>query len=629
MKMRSSRIIPILSSVFLFAAGAAPAPDQAGTPATLTFAARGKNAAHPRGQNTWASDPTIGAQADKIFSQPPLSAAVTMKFDPLPALSELPQPLPKLMLPESATMAQLDEEKKQREAALESIRQTDAAADAAHQEAVRRLEAAKLEKEKRQKELAAKRKALAPVFQEAATTEAERRKLEKETVKLQMAAAEAARQAEAAKRKLDDAVAKSGEKVKASQQAGGELNVATAELASLGRELDDLSQWLTKADALRQQARLSQQQAEQDLEKIASSAGQILRAEREGKRQAIQEKIAAIESQVQALQAQGARFDSTLGPLRELGVAGTEAIKKIEEKQGAINRQISELQTEAKRLSAEAGDLPGSGAANFPGTPPGVARTDKNPALPPGFTAAANSLGMKFATAGDVQFSIYLTTRKNFEAFAAATHLKSDAWRNPGFQQDPDHPVVNVTWREAEAFCKWLTEKERKSGLLKTGQSYRLPTDVEWSKAVGLPAETGATPEERDMKVQDVYPWGSQWPPPAGAGNYAGGETRADIAILNYNDGYAHTSPVGKFRVNAFGLSDMGGNVWQWVGDFWNSENRAKVLRGGSWDNGAIPLSLLSSCRISSPPDTMHDTYGFRIVKSVEAGKVHHRKANN
>jgi formylglycine-generating enzyme required for sulfatase activity len=68
-------------------------------------------------------------------------------------------------------------------------------------------------------------------------------------------------------------------------------------------------------------------------------------------------------------------------------------------------------------------------------------------------------------------------------------------------------------------------------------------------------------------------------------------------------------------------LYDMGGNVWQWVSDYWNAENRAKTLRGGSWYNGAIPLSLLSSCRISSSPDTLHDTYGFRIVKATETTK--------
>ena len=251
-----------------------------------------------------------------------------------------------------------------------------------------------------------------------------------------------------------------------------------------------------------------------------------------------------------------------------------------------------------------------------------------------------NSLGMKFVPVGDVQVSVYLTTVANFGAFAKATQLASQVWRNPGFKQGPDHPVVNVTWREADAFCRWLTAEERRAGLLKSNELYRLPSDLEWSKAVGLSAETGATPEERDMGVQDVYPWGKEWPPPHDAGNYAGVETQSDIPIPGHNDGFPNTSPVGKFRVNAFGLYDMGGNVWQWVSDDWNSEKpakttsfwqwvsdfwkpakQAKALRGASWYNGAIPLSLLSSCRISSSPDTLHDTYGFRIVKVTEPRK--------
>ena len=240
---------------------------------------------------------------------------------------------------------------------------------------------------------------------------------------------------------------------------------------------------------------------------------------------------------------------------------------------------------------------------------------------PPKPVPTVNSLGMKFVPVSEVQFSVYLTTRKDFEAFATATHLKSEAWRNPGFKQGPDHPVVNVTWRDADAFCKWLTIEERKAGLLKANEFYRLPADLEWSKAVGLPAEKGATPEERDMGVPDVYPWGKEWPPPHDAGNYsAEPETHTGGAPPPmYDDGYRYTSPVGKFRVNAFGLYDMGGNVWQWTADSWNSMYRAKTLRGGSWYNGEVPLSLLSSCRISSSPDTLHDTYGFRVVKATES----------
>ncbi len=557
--------------------------------------------------------------------QPPVAA----KMDPLPKLPEPLAPLPKLALPAKATAAELEDARQQREAALESIRKTIAAADAAHQEATRRLDAAKAEKEKRQKAFDAKRKALAPVIHEAEAIETERKKTEGDMAKAQAAAAEAAKQAEAAKAKLEAVVAKGGEKLKARQQAETEMTAATAEISGLGKELDELAQLISKADTLRQQGRLAQQQADQDLQKISASSEQMRRAEVEAMRKVNQEKIAANDKKIQELKAQSARFEAALGPLKELGEAGREAIKKIEEKQVATNQEIATLEGDSKKLSGGAGDLPvkPTGMGKPPVAPPDAA-VEKNPPPVKETAGAANSLGMKFAAVGDAQFSVNLTTVKEFESFASATGLKSEAWRNPGFKQGPDYPVVNVTWREAEAFCKWLTEKERKAGLLKSGEAYRLPTDLEWSKAVGLPAENGATPEERDMGVQDVYPWGTQWPPPAGAGNYAGVETNTEIPIPDYNDGFPNTSPVGKFRVNSFGLYDMGGNVWQWVSDFWNGENRAKTLRGGSWYNGAIPLSLLSSCRISSSPDTLHDTYGFRIVKAAEAARSHRRKAN-
>ena len=565
----------------------------------------------------------------------PQPAATAKKVVPLPLLPDPIQPLQKLALPEKPTVAQLEEIKQQREATIKSIRSSGAIADAAHMEASRRLDTAKAEKEKRQKELDSKRKILAPVIQQAEALAAERKKYEDEAAKALAAAAEATRQAEAAKRKIEETVAKGSEKLQARQQAEGELNALTAEFSATAQEVDEISQVVTKAEAIRMQARLSQQQAELDLQKIATATDKAQRAEKEMHRKANVEKIAGIEKQISDLKAQASKFDATIEPLKELGDAGKEAIKKIEEKKAAAQKQIGDLQNEIKRISSGAADaLPPkeTGAVVTPPTPviPVVAETpEKAPVTTAETGAVANSLGMKFVPVGDVQFSVYLTTVKDFEAFANATGLKSEAWKNPGFKQGSEHPVVNVTWREGEAFCKWLTDKERKSGQLKAGEAYRLPTDLEWSKAVGLPPESGATPEERDMGVQDVYPWGNQWPPPAGAGNYAGEETQTEIPIPNYNDGYPNTSPVGKFKPNAAGLYDMGGNVWQWVGDSWNGENRAKTLRGGSWYNGAIPLSLLSSCRISSSPDTLHDTYGFRIVKAVakaaEGAKPHRR----
>ena len=575
-------------------AEAAGAPDVKAPPAPKAVA---------NGKSQPEVKPALPEKTPEVAPPAPKPAASA----PLP---DAPQPLPKLVLPAKATTQQLEDAKKEREAAIEKIREKAHAAETAQQDAARQLAAAKAGQEKLQKDLDARRKASAPVIQLAEAMQAGLKKLE-DGVSKAAAAAEAARKAEAAaKQAYDDAVAKGGDKLKARMQAETELSTATTEIASRGKDIENLAQAVAKADAVRMQWQTSQQQAEQDVQKISTSLDQARKAEMEQLRAANKPKIEAAEKQVQELQAQLARFNAALVPLKELGEAGKDTVEKIQEKASAATRQISDLQAEIKRLS---------GGLDLPPTKNTAAVTPPQPPPEPVKESGTNSLGMKFAAVGSVQFNIHLTTRKNFEAFATATGLKSEAWRNPGFKQDPDHPVVNVTWREAEAFCKWLTDKERKSGLLKAGEAYRLPTDLEWSKAVGLSAEPGATPEERDMGVQDVYPWGTQWPPPAGAGNYAGEETQTEIPIPNYNDGYPNTSPVGKFRANALGLYDMGGNVWQWVSDFWNSENRAKTLRGGSWYNGAIPLSLLSSCRISSSPETLHDTYGFRIVKAADA----------
>ncbi|MEQ1862846.1 MAG: SUMF1/EgtB/PvdO family nonheme iron enzyme, partial [Chthoniobacteraceae bacterium] len=227
-----------------------------------------------------------------------------------------------------------------------------------------------------------------------------------------------------------------------------------------------------------------------------------------------------------------------------------------------------------------------------------------------------NSLGIPLVPlpGSDIRMGVWPARVRDFAAFAKATNLRSTRWQQPGFDQGQDQPVVNVTWEEAAAFCKWLTQVEQESGALGESLHYRLPTDLEWSLAVGLGPEQGETPEQRDLGVTGVYPWGTQWPPPVGAGNYAGQELESETAIKNYDDGFAWTSPVGSFPPNQFGLYDMGGNVWQWVEDWWNKEKKDKVARGASWYNGSVRLSLLSSCRVHTPPNDSRDNYGFRIV---------------
>jgi hypothetical protein len=155
-----------------------------------------------------------------------------------------------------------------------------------------------------------------------------------------------------------------------------------------------------------------------------------------------------------------------------------------------------------------------------------------------------NSLGMVLVRVPgtDVLFCIWDTRVRDYQVYAEAGSGVDAGWKTPGFPQDDTHPVVNVSWNDAKAFCKWLTEQERTDGILSLSQSYRLPTDTEWSVAVGLGGESGSTPDDKSMKIKDVYPWGTQWPPPNDVGNY---DDYSSSAISGLHDGYARTSPVG------------------------------------------------------------------------------------
>ena len=214
-----------------------------------------------------------------------------------------------------------------------------------------------------------------------------------------------------------------------------------------------------------------------------------------------------------------------------------------------------------------------------------------------------NSLGMRFVSVPGTPslFSIWETRVQDYEVFAKAT---SRSWEKPGFDQGPTHPAGNVSWNDANAFCQWLTVKERSEGKLGASQSYRLPTDEEWSLAVGLSNENGATPIDKSGKIQGVYPWGTQWPPPKGAGNYPG-----SLAV----DNFEYTAPVGSFAANRYGLYDLGGNVWEWCEDELRPGSGTRVLRGASCVNVG-PVSLLSSSRGHTSPDSRHYTNGFRCV---------------
>ena len=198
-------------------------------------------------------------------------------------------------------------------------------------------------------------------------------------------------------------------------------------------------------------------------------------------------------------------------------------------------------------------------------------------------------------------------------------------WKGLPVSFADDHPVVTVTWDGAVKFCDWLTAKERQEKTIGPKDEYRLPSDHEWSCAVGIGdrEDPRQSPQQKHAKIKAVFPWGNSLPPTAKAGNYADATLKqkaADFgAIKDYDDGYATTAPAGQFDANRLGLFDLGGNVWEWCRDNFDGSNvpdQPRVLRGGAW-RGEDPDYLLSSARASDKPTGCRANRGFRVVLAL------------
>lgn len=235
-----------------------------------------------------------------------------------------------------------------------------------------------------------------------------------------------------------------------------------------------------------------------------------------------------------------------------------------------------------------------------------------------------NSLGMKFVTVPDtnIMICIHETRKQDYAAFASENTEADASWKVPATKEGvqvsdaDDHPVVMVNWNDAVAFCAWLSKKENKE--------YRLPSDREWSLAVGIghDEKDGETPQTLNAKVRDEYPWGKKWPLPKDSGNYADLATKSRLpdyqTISEYNDGFPTTAPVMKFKPTKIGIYDLGGNVWEWTQDWFNGENRERTLRGASWfyrEEGG----LLSSYRSRRSPVDRNLYSGFRCALVLDA----------
>ncbi len=186
-------------------------------------------------------------------------------------------------------------------------------------------------------------------------------------------------------------------------------------------------------------------------------------------------------------------------------------------------------------------------------------------------------------------------------------------WRNPGFPQNDDHPVLNVTWNDAVAFCRWLSRKE--------GKTYRLPTEAEWEYA----CRAGTTTRYYNGDDPNALSKVAKTTDPKGRSSFPAVQN----LLIPKEDQGRFTAPVGSLPPNRFGLHDMLGNAWEWCSDWYGEDYYARsplddpqgpdsgdrrVRRGGAWNS--FPLWARASFRNWNKPDSRCVNLGFRLARN-------------
>ena len=188
------------------------------------------------------------------------------------------------------------------------------------------------------------------------------------------------------------------------------------------------------------------------------------------------------------------------------------------------------------------------------------------------------------------------------------------SWRDPGYRQSPRDPVVCINRRDASAYLEWLSRM--------TGKRYRLPSEAEWEYAARAGSVTARF-------------WGDD---PDGACAFANVHDRTAKAALQTSwtehacdDGAVHTTAVGRFGPNAFGIHDVLGNVWEWTADCYSGDYSGAPAdgsartdgpcekgtdRGGSWISS---IGYVRTANRAAPsPDLREYTLGMRVVRDLD-----------
>ncbi|MBC7819826.1 MAG: formylglycine-generating enzyme family protein [Planctomycetaceae bacterium] len=199
-------------------------------------------------------------------------------------------------------------------------------------------------------------------------------------------------------------------------------------------------------------------------------------------------------------------------------------------------------------------------------------------------------------------------------------------WRNLGWKQTDDHPVLNVSWFDAVAFCEWLSKKE--------DRTYRLPTEAEWEYACRAGSESrfiGGDSLDKLQAIANTQDKSLVAKQPRFSNSDSADYLRKPVP---WDDGYPFSAPVGRFKPNGFGLYDTLGNASEWCHDWYGDDEyrnspatdptgpengKGRLVRGGAFLHQARHCRVTQ--RISGTPAYHNYIIGFRVVMEAETAK--------
>ncbi|MBM4121853.1 MAG: formylglycine-generating enzyme family protein [Nitrospira sp.] len=200
--------------------------------------------------------------------------------------------------------------------------------------------------------------------------------------------------------------------------------------------------------------------------------------------------------------------------------------------------------------------------------------------------------------------AIAFVEQKGWQEVSGASWRQPDGGETVFVSNRDEHPVVSVSWYDAEAYCRWAGK--------------RLPTEAEWEYAARAGTQTRTW-------------WGNGHPGSRRVANLADESAKNLLApvLTGYDDGYARTAPVGSYEANPWGVQDSIGNVSEWTADWFGgysggqernprgpSNGQSRVVRGGSWYRYA--RAVRSAFRDWNNPSVWYNNNGFRCAQDAQ-----------